>query len=69
MFRFYEWKKDGSRKQPYYIYFKDGRPLVFAALFDSWKSSEGDTLSYMIFFSDGNFAWLDSVMLVPIYFN
>ncbi|CAA6659839.1 unnamed protein product [Spirodela intermedia] len=25
---FYEWKKDGSKKQPYYIYFKDGRPLV-----------------------------------------
>ncbi|KAL8516549.1 hypothetical protein ACS0TY_014988 [Phlomoides rotata] len=41
---FYEWKKDGSRKQPYYIHFKDGRPLVFAALFDSWKSSEGEVL-------------------------
>ncbi|KAI3461810.1 hypothetical protein Pfo_018473 [Paulownia fortunei] len=41
---FYEWKKDGSRKQPYYIHFKDGRPLVFAALFDSWKNSEGEIL-------------------------
>lgn len=40
-FRFYEWKKDGKKKQPYYIHFKDGRPLVFAALFDSWKNSEG----------------------------
>lgn len=39
--RFYEWKKDGSRKQPYYIHFKDGRPLVFAALYDSWQNSEG----------------------------
>ncbi|XP_031263352.1 uncharacterized protein LOC116121546 isoform X2 [Pistacia vera] len=37
---FYEWKKDGSKKQPYYIHFKDGRPLVFAALYDSWESSE-----------------------------
>ncbi|XP_073015054.1 uncharacterized protein [Primulina eburnea] len=36
---FYEWKKDGKKKQPYYIHFKDGRPLVFAALFDSWKNS------------------------------
>ncbi|WOL14414.1 hypothetical protein Cni_G23194 [Canna indica] len=42
--RFYEWKKDGSRKQPYYIHFKDQRPLVFAALYDTWKNSEGDVL-------------------------
>ncbi|CAN1141997.1 Abasic site processing protein HMCES [Linum perenne] len=41
---FYEWKKDGSKKQPYYIHFRDGRPLVFAGLYDSWKNSEGDTL-------------------------
>ncbi|XP_010547833.1 PREDICTED: embryonic stem cell-specific 5-hydroxymethylcytosine-binding protein isoform X2 [Tarenaya hassleriana] len=41
---FYEWKKDGSKKQPFYIHFKDGRPLVFAALYDSWQNSEGETL-------------------------
>ncbi|OIW07605.1 hypothetical protein TanjilG_29978 [Lupinus angustifolius] len=41
---FYEWKKDGSKKQPYYIHFKDGRPLVFAALYDSWQNSAGETL-------------------------
>ncbi|XP_055812955.1 uncharacterized protein LOC129882600 isoform X2 [Solanum dulcamara] len=41
---FYEWKKDGSKKQPYYIHFKDARPLVFAALFDSWKNHEGEVL-------------------------
>ncbi|KAJ4955866.1 hypothetical protein NE237_012649 [Protea cynaroides] len=41
---FYEWKKDGSKKQPYYIHFKDERPLVFAALYDSWKNSEGEVL-------------------------
>ncbi|KAG6630922.1 hypothetical protein CIPAW_13G054700 [Carya illinoinensis] len=42
---FYEWKKDGPKKQPYYIHFKDGRPLVFAALYDSWENSEGEILS------------------------
>ncbi|XP_020592447.1 uncharacterized protein LOC110032977 [Phalaenopsis equestris] len=42
---FYEWKKDGSKKQPYYIHFKDGRPLVFAALFDSWENMEGHITS------------------------
>ncbi|XP_065873312.1 uncharacterized protein [Euphorbia lathyris] len=41
---FYEWKKDGSKKQPYYIHFKDGRPLVFAALYDSWQNPEGEIL-------------------------
>ncbi|KAK1567598.1 hypothetical protein Q3G72_014100 [Acer saccharum] len=41
---FYEWKKDGSKKQPYYIHFKDGRPMVFAALYDSWENSEGEIL-------------------------
>ncbi|XP_010474474.1 PREDICTED: uncharacterized protein LOC104754009 [Camelina sativa] len=42
--RFYEWKKEGSKKQPYYIHFEDGRPLVFAALYDSWQNSGGETL-------------------------
>ncbi|GMY33730.1 abasic site processing protein HMCES [Fagus crenata] len=41
---FYEWKKDGQKKQPYYIHFKDGRPLVFAALYDAWENSEGEIL-------------------------
>ncbi|KAK4799294.1 hypothetical protein SAY86_024659 [Trapa natans] len=41
---FYEWKKDGSKRQPYYIHFKDGRPLVFAALYDSWIGSDGEKL-------------------------
>lgn len=42
--RFYEWKKDGSKKQPYYIHFQDHRPLVFAALYDTWTNSEGETI-------------------------
>ncbi|OQU83431.1 embryonic stem cell-specific 5-hydroxymethylcytosine-binding protein [Sorghum bicolor] len=39
---FYEWKKYGSKKQPYYIHFQDHRPLVFAALYDMWTNSEGE---------------------------
>ncbi|CAN6487172.1 unnamed protein product [Victoria cruziana] len=42
---FYEWKKDGHMKQPYYIHFKDERPLVFAALYDSWTNGEGEAIS------------------------
>lgn len=46
--RFYEWKKDGSKKQPYYIHFKDNRPLVFAALYDAWKNSEGEFVIFLL---------------------
>jgi len=41
LIRFYEWKKR-PKKQPYYIHFEDGRPLVFAALYDSWENAEGE---------------------------
>lgn len=42
---FYEWKKDGAKKQPYYIHFQDGHPLVLAALFDSWVDGTGEVLN------------------------
>jgi putative SOS response-associated peptidase YedK len=40
---FYEWKKDArGEKQPYYVHKHDGRPMMFAALYDKWHGpSEG----------------------------
>ncbi|CAL9040987.1 uncharacterized protein LOC135622700 isoform X1 [Musa acuminata AAA Group] len=64
---FYEWKKDGSKKQPYYIHFKDNRPLVFAALYDAWKNSEGDilyTLTILTTSSSSALQWLHDRMPV-----
>ncbi|XWS31202.1 hypothetical protein CRYUN_Cryun23aG0057400 [Craigia yunnanensis] len=64
---FYEWKKDGSKKQPYYIHFKDGRPLVFAALYDSWANTEGEKLySFTILTTSSSSAlrWLHDRMPV-----
>ncbi|KAL3828952.1 hypothetical protein ACJIZ3_017754 [Penstemon smallii] len=64
---FYEWKKDGSKKQPYYIHFKDDRPLVFAALFDSWKNSEGGiiyTFTIVTTASSSSLEWLHDRMPV-----
>jgi putative SOS response-associated peptidase YedK len=39
---FYEWKREGSRKQPYYIKLRDGEPFAFAGLWDRWHPPEGD---------------------------
>ncbi|KAG5514867.1 hypothetical protein RHGRI_036048 [Rhododendron griersonianum] len=67
LFRFYEWKKDGSKKQPYYIHLKDGRPLVFAALYDTWKNTEGEihyTFTILTTSSSSTLGWLHDRMPV-----
>ncbi|OEL17651.1 hypothetical protein BAE44_0021331 [Dichanthelium oligosanthes] len=55
---FYEWKKDGSKKQPYYVHFQDHRPLVFAALYDTWKNSE-DRMPVILGDNDSVNVWLN----------
>jgi len=34
---FYEWQKLGTRKQPHFIGFKNGRPFAFAGLWERWQ--------------------------------
>ena len=34
---FYEWKRSGTRKTPYYIQLADGEPIGFAGLYDVWR--------------------------------
>ena len=38
---FYEWRKEGEGKQPFRIGFKDGKPFVFAGLWESWTVPVG----------------------------
>ena len=45
---FYEWKQEGKTKQPWYIRLKDGSPMMFAGLWDSWKSPQGVVDSFTI---------------------
>lgn len=39
---FFEWKKEGAIKKPYYIHLKSGQPFGFAGLYNIWKSPEGE---------------------------
>lgn len=41
---FYEWKRVGNTKQPYYIRFKDHRLFAFAGLWERWEKNETDPL-------------------------
>ncbi len=41
---FYEWKKEGTKKRPFYIRLKSGKPLGFAGLYSIWKSPEGEQI-------------------------
>jgi putative SOS response-associated peptidase YedK len=39
---YYEWKREGARKQPYYFRRRDGRPLAIAGLWDRWEGAGGE---------------------------
>ncbi len=48
---YYEWKGEGRGKQPYYVHPKDGRPIVFAGLYEWWKDpskAEGDPERWLL---------------------
>jgi len=39
---FYEWRKEGDSKTPYFISLADESPFAFAGLWESWNSKESD---------------------------
>jgi putative SOS response-associated peptidase YedK len=41
---FYEWKKAGRTRQPYFICLKDGLPLAFAGLWEEWRDPDGQAV-------------------------
>jgi putative SOS response-associated peptidase YedK len=42
---FFEWKKEGTLKKPYYIRLKSGKPFGFAGLYNVWTSPEGEQIT------------------------
>lgn len=51
---YYEWKKEGKKKQPYYIHRHDDAPFAFAGLWESWKGSDPPLQSATIITTDAN---------------
>jgi putative SOS response-associated peptidase YedK len=41
---FYEWKRDGAGKRPYFIRLKSGEPFAFAGLWETWTGPNGEEL-------------------------
>ena len=39
---FYEWRKEGDGKTPYFISLADGSPFAFAGLWENWNSKDSD---------------------------
>ena len=41
---FYEWQRDGRRRQPYFIAMRDDRPFGFAGLWEAWEGPDHSAL-------------------------
>ena len=39
---FYEWKKEGDAKTPYFISLQNGHPFAFAGLWETWSAKDSD---------------------------
>lgn len=71
---FFEWREEGGKKQPYFISRRDGRPLAFAGLWDTWRSQEAKLRSCSILTTDANAAVAElhdrmPVLIEPEYFQ
>jgi putative SOS response-associated peptidase YedK len=42
---FYEWKREGDRKQPFFFRLKDERPFGFAGLWERWEGQDGQVIN------------------------
>jgi putative SOS response-associated peptidase YedK len=59
---FYEWKREGKVKQPYYIHFSDNRPFAFAGLWEHWEKSGEPSLDSCAIITTG-----PNVLMEPIH--
>lgn len=48
---FYEWREEDGEKQPYFFFRKDGKPVIFAALWD-YSEIKGEEISSFAIVTD-----------------
>ncbi|UXY13544.1 SOS response-associated peptidase family protein (plasmid) [Kosakonia sp. ML.JS2a] len=65
----FEWKKSGSRKQPYYIYRSDGRPLFMAAIGHAPFNSDHGHEGFVIVTTSSNQGMVDIHDRRPLVFD
>jgi putative SOS response-associated peptidase YedK len=41
---FYEWRQEGRAKRPFYVRAKDGGPIAFAGLWETWMGPNGEEM-------------------------
>lgn len=58
---FYEWKREGNIKRPYYIRFKDHRRFAFAGLWERWEKHEVDPLETCTLITTGPNAVMETI--------
>ncbi len=52
---FFEWKREGTGKQPYFVHLTDEPLFAFAGLYDIWHDPQGQAVhSYTILTTDAN---------------
>lgn len=51
---FYEWKKEGGAKRPYYIHLEEQRPFAFAGLWERWRRGSNEIESCTIITTEAN---------------
>lgn len=58
---YFEWKREGPKKQPYYVRRKDGLPMAFAGLWDFWTDGTTKITSCCLITTEAN------ALLAPVH--
>ena len=51
---FYEWRREGRHKQPFYFSRPSGEPFAIAGLWDRWRGAEAPVDSFTLLTTDAN---------------
>jgi putative SOS response-associated peptidase YedK len=50
---FYEWRKEGTTRKPFYVRLKSHKPFGFAGLYNAWVSPDGELLTMSTIITTG----------------